>query len=90
MRAAYANAAPTGPYIPSAADLRGFQLHLWKKRGVFKNMVSRQEGLELPGAPNTFSELKLNAEEIAEIDFRFEAGKPYLKPNPPRFNTRRT
>ena len=26
-----------------------------------------------------FSELKLSAEEIAEIDFRFEALKPYLK-----------
>jgi len=29
---------------------------------------------------------KLDAEEIAEIEFRFEALKPYLKPNPPRFD----
>jgi dihydrodipicolinate synthase/N-acetylneuraminate lyase len=76
-----------GQHLPGG-DLRGFQLHLWKKRGVFKNMVSRQYGPQqtIPAKP-IFSELKLNAQEIAEIDFRFEALKPYLKPNPPRFDT---
>jgi dihydrodipicolinate synthase/N-acetylneuraminate lyase len=76
-----------GQHLPGG-DLRGFQLHLWKKRGVFKNMVSRQYGPNqtIPAKP-IFSELKLNAEEIAEIDFRFGALKPYLKPNPPRFDT---
>jgi hypothetical protein len=75
-----------GQHLPGG-DLRGFQLHLWKKRGVFKNMVSRQYGANrsIPDKP-IFSELQLNAEEIAEIDFRFEALKPYLKPNPPHFN----
>ncbi len=74
-----------GQHLPGG-DLRGFQLHLWKKRGVFKNMVSRQYGANrsIPDKP-IFSELQLNAEEIAEIDFRFEALKPYLKPNPPQF-----
>lgn len=76
-----------GNHLPGG-DLRGFQLHLWKKRGVFRTMVSRQYGPKqtIPVKP-IFSELKLNAEEIAEIDFRFEALKPYLKPNPPRFDT---
>jgi hypothetical protein len=75
-----------GQHLPGG-DLRGFQLHLWKKRGVFKNMVSRQYGANrsIPDKP-IFSEMQLNAEEIAEIDFRFEALKPYLKPNPPHFN----
>ncbi len=76
-----------GQHLPGG-DLRGFQLHLWRKRGVFKNMVSRQYGVNrsIPDKP-IFSELQLNAEEIAEIDFRFEALKPYLKPDPPRSRT---
>jgi hypothetical protein len=43
-------------------------------------MISRQYGSKqsIPDKP-IFSELKLSAEEIAEIDFRFEALKPYLK-----------
>jgi dihydrodipicolinate synthase/N-acetylneuraminate lyase len=75
-----------GRHLPGG-DLRGFQLYLWKKRGVFKNMVSRQYGpnRSIPDKP-IFSELKLSEDEIAEIDFRFEALKPYLKPNPPRFH----
>jgi dihydrodipicolinate synthase/N-acetylneuraminate lyase len=74
-----------GNHLPGG-DLRGFQLYLWKKRGVFKNMISRQYGpnQSIPAKP-IFSELKLSAVEVAEIDFRFEALKPYLKPNLPRF-----
>lgn len=74
-----------GQHLPGG-DLRGFQLHLWKKRGVFKNMISREYGpnRSIPSKP-IISELKLRDDEIAEIDFRFEALKPYLKPNPPRF-----
>jgi hypothetical protein len=51
-------------------------------------MVSREYGPKksIPAKP-IFAELKLNAEEIAEIDFRFEALRPYLKPNPPRFDS---
>ena len=66
--------------------LRGFQLYLWKKRGVFKNMISRHygPGRTIPESPK-YSELKLSAEDIAEIDFRFEALKPYLKPGTPSF-----
>lgn len=74
-----------GQHLPGG-DLRGFQLHLWKKRGVFKNMISRQygPGRSIPDKP-IFAELALTADEIAEIDFRFEALRPYFKPNPPRF-----
>ena len=41
--------------------------YLFKKRGVFKTTVSRQ------------SDAKLSPEAIQEIDFQFEALKPYLK-----------
>ena len=65
-------------------DLRGYQLYLWKKRGVFQTMVSRQygPGRTVPASP-IFSELELTDEEIAEIEFRFEALKPYQRPGTP-------
>ncbi len=63
-------------------NLRGYSLHLLKKRGVFRNMISRQYG---PGgstpAKPIFSDLTLSSEEIAEIDWRFESLKPYLHPD---------
>lgn len=64
--------------------LRGFQLYLWKKRGVFKNMISRHygPGNKIPASP-IFSELNLTKEDVAEIDYRFEGLKPYLKPGSP-------
>lgn len=66
-------------------DLRGYQLYLWKKRGVFQTMVSRHyaPGRSTPASP-IYSELKLTKEEIAEIEYRFEALKPYQKPGKPR------
>lgn len=66
-------------------DLRGYQLYLWKKRGVFKTMVSRHYGpnRSIPTSP-IYSELELSKEEIAEIEFRFEALKPYQRPGSPR------
>ena len=48
-------------------DIPGTRLYMMKKRGIFKTAVSRQR------------EYKLTAEEIAEIEYRFEALKPYLK-----------
>ncbi len=62
-------------------DLRGPHLHVWKKRGVFKNMISRHYGpnRSVPASP-VFSELQLSETDKAEIDLRFEAIKPYLKP----------
>ena len=65
-------------------SLRGIQLYLWKKRGVFRNMVSRHygPGNSVPALP-VFSELELSEEEIAEIEYRFEALKPYQKPGSP-------
>jgi len=66
-------------------DLRGYQLYLWKKRGVFQTTVSRHYGRNrtVPAKP-VYSKLKLSKEGIAEIDFRFEALKPYQKPGPPK------
>jgi dihydrodipicolinate synthase/N-acetylneuraminate lyase len=77
-----ANLSETVP----GGSLRGFQLYVWKKRGVFKTMVSRHygPGNTIPASPR-FSELALSKEDIAEIDYRFESLKPYLKPGSPSF-----
>ena len=66
-------------------DLRGYQLYLWKKRGVFQTMVSRRYGRNrsVPAKP-LFSELRLDKDAIAEIEYRFEALKPYRKPGSPK------
>ncbi|MBL9144618.1 MAG: hypothetical protein JNM99_13140 [Verrucomicrobiaceae bacterium] len=68
-----------GQHLPGG-HLRGFQLHLWRKRGVFKNMISRDYGPNR-NAPSKLisSELRLRGDEIDEIVFRFEALKQYLK-----------
>ena len=68
-------------------DLRGYQLYLWKKRGVFQTMVSRHygPGRSTPASP-IYSELELSQEEIAEIEYRFEALKPYQKPGEPNLD----
>jgi len=65
-------------------QLRGFHLYVWKKRGVFKNMLSREYGPKgaIPAKP-ILSEQSLSAEDIAEIESRFAALKPYLKPGSP-------
>ncbi|MDZ7616324.1 MAG: dihydrodipicolinate synthase family protein [Patescibacteria group bacterium] len=62
-------------------DLRGPHLYVWKKRGVFKNMISRHYGPDrsVPASP-IFSELQLSETDKGEIDLRLEALKPYLKP----------
>lgn len=72
-----------------SGDLRGYQLYLWKKRGVFKTMVSRNygPGRSIPASP-ILSELELSKDEIAEIEFRFEALKPHQKPGTPSFPPR--
>jgi dihydrodipicolinate synthase/N-acetylneuraminate lyase len=74
-----------GETIPGG-ELRGPQLYLLKKRGIIKTLVSRQYGPHntIPSSPIS-SELKLTDDEIAEIEFRFEALKPYLKPGMPNF-----
>jgi dihydrodipicolinate synthase/N-acetylneuraminate lyase len=48
-------------------DIPGTRLYILKKRGIFKTSVSRQR------------EYKLTSGEIAEIEYRFDALKPYLK-----------
>jgi 2-methylcitrate dehydratase PrpD len=53
-------------------QFRGVPQYIMKKRGVFKTTVSRDhEGKR--------TEVELKPEEIAEIDWNFEALKPYLK-----------
>lgn len=72
--------ANLGRTLPGG-ELRGFQLYLWKKRGVFKNLISRHYGAGrgIPASP-IVSELRLSETDIAEIDLRFDTLKPYLKP----------
>jgi 4-hydroxy-tetrahydrodipicolinate synthase len=48
-------------------DIPGTRLYMLRKRGIFKTSVSRQR------------EYKLSPDEIAEIEYRFAALKPYLK-----------
>ncbi|TWU25237.1 4-hydroxy-tetrahydrodipicolinate synthase [Novipirellula galeiformis] len=69
-------------------SLRGANLYIWKKRGVFKNLVSRDYGAgkSIPASP-IVSELKLSNEQIAEAEKRFEALHPYLKEATPNLAT---
>lgn len=71
--------------LPGGA-FRGAQLYLWRKRGVFKTMVSRHYGPRntIPASP-IVSELKLTPADVAEIDYRFEALQPYRKAGEPSF-----
>ena len=65
-------------------DFRGFQFHLWRKRGVPMTMVSRHYGPKnaIPASPR-FSELKLTDDVVAEIENCFDGLKPYLKQGSP-------
>ncbi len=62
-------------------NLRGYSLYLLKMRGVFRTMISREYGPggSIPTKP-IVRNLTLSKEEIAEIEWRFESLKPYLKP----------
>lgn len=61
-------------------NLRGYNLHLLKLRGVFRNMISREYGARgsIPAKP-IVRNLSLSKEEIAEIEWRWESLKPHLK-----------
>jgi 4-hydroxy-tetrahydrodipicolinate synthase len=58
-------------------QIPGASLYVMKKRGVFKTMVRRTGPAAADGAPKV-SEVKLAPDAIEEIEFRFEALKPYL------------
>jgi len=62
-------------------QLRSFHLYVWQMRGVFKNRLSREYGpnQSVPEKP-IIREAKLTQEQIDEIETRFEAIKPHLKP----------
>jgi len=68
----------------SGNQLRGFHLYVWKKRGVFKNMLSREYGPKnaIPASP-IIKEQPLTQEDVDEIESRFAALKPYLKHGDP-------
>jgi 1-pyrroline-4-hydroxy-2-carboxylate deaminase len=56
-------------------QIPGADLYLFKKRGIFKTTATRTGGAAAWKVKTT----ELSADEIAEIDFRFAALKPYLK-----------
>ncbi|MFI4876585.1 MAG: dihydrodipicolinate synthase family protein [Blastopirellula sp. JB062] len=68
--------------------LRNASLYVWKKRGVFKTMVSRQygPGKSIPATPK-YSEQKLTPEQIAGIEKSFAALKPYIKEERPNLSS---
>jgi dihydrodipicolinate synthase/N-acetylneuraminate lyase len=55
----------------------GASLYVMKKRGVFKTTV-RRSAAPAAGSPPKFSEVKLAPDAIEEVEFRFEALRPYL------------
>lgn len=61
-------------------SLRGINLYIWKKRGVFKNLLSREYGPKktTPATP-ILSEFKISEDQIAEAEARFADLNPYLK-----------
>ena len=68
-------------FVPD--DLRGGHLYVLRKRGVFKNLISREyekkDGkLSIPNAP-IVRDLKLTQEQIDEIETRFASLDPYLR-----------
>lgn len=58
-----------------SAQIPGTDLYVMKKRGIFKTTTMRSGGA---GAAARVSALKLTADQIAEIEYRFAALKPYL------------
>jgi len=61
-------------------DLRGYSVHFLMKRGVFRNMISREYGPggSIPEKP-IVRNLTLSKEEVDEVEWRFESLQPYLK-----------
>lgn len=57
--------------------LPGTDLYVMKMRGVFKTAV-RRTSAPAPGTPPRLTEVKPSAMELAEIEYRFAALKPYL------------
>ena len=60
-------------------QIPGADLYLFKKRGIFKTTATRTGGAAAWKVKMT----DLSADEIAEIDYRFAALKPYLKQGTP-------
>lgn len=60
------------------AELRGFHLYCWQRRGVFQNRLSRNYGPNgsIPEKP-IISEMKLSQDEMDELDMRLE----YITPS---------
>ena len=62
------------------AELRGFHLYCWQKRGVFKNRLSRNYGPNgsIPEKP-IISEMKLSQDEMEELDMRLDFITPAFR-----------
>lgn len=60
-------------------QIPGASLYIMKKRDIFKTTVTRA-GAPVGGSAPKVTRLVLSADAIEEIDYRFDALKPYLKP----------
>lgn len=62
------------------AELRGFHLYCWQKRGVFKNRLSRNYGPNgsIPEKP-ILSEMELSQDEMDELDMRLDFITPAFR-----------
>ncbi len=64
-------------------DLRGPHLYLLKKRGIFKNCLSRafikKDGKRIIPDHLILEDLKISQDQIDEIESRFKNLKPYLR-----------
>ena len=60
------------------AQVPGTSLYIMKKRGIFKTTV-RRASAPTATAPAKLTEFTPNPAQLAEIEYRFEALRPYLK-----------
>lgn len=67
----------------SGSDLRGYHLYVLKKRGIFKNLISREyelkNGKQIIPAKPILREMKLTQQEKDEVETCFASLAPYLK-----------
>lgn len=77
------NLSQSVPDNAVGGDLRGPHLYLLKKRGIFRNCLSRafikKDGKRMVPDSIILEDLKISQGQINEIESRFESLKPYLR-----------
>lgn len=77
------NLSQSVPDTVQGGDLRGPSLYVLKKRGVFKNYLTRAydmvDGKKTIPGHIILKDLTFTQEQVDEIEYRFESLKPYLR-----------